>query len=112
MNRRLSSPYPNLAWVRRELRANLVSRRRGKVLAAYVVGSEARGTAKRSSDLDIAVVIPRVRGKTALQVSEHYHSKFTGDRLKPKWGGRTVDFQFFYPGDLDLAHYEKIGIRR
>ena len=102
--------YPTIEWVESELRNNFVVRRRYRVLAAFIVGSEARGTATERSDLDVAVVIPSVRGKSALEVSEIYHASFTDERFKPHWNGRVVDFQFFYPGSLELESYEKIPL--
>jgi predicted nucleotidyltransferase len=102
--------YPNLTWVRNQLRYNAASHNRYKVLGAFIIGSEAKGSATPQSDLDIAVIIPPIRGKTALQVSEYYHTKFRTDWQKPHWNGRIVDFQFFYPDDPMLANYPKIQI--
>lgn len=102
--------YPSLTWVRSQLRNNSVSRIRHKVISAYVVGSYARGTAVKDSDLDIAVVIPRMEMVSALQATERYHSKFRDARFLPVWNGVQVDFQFFYPDDVELAGYSKIKI--
>ena len=102
--------YPTLAWVRGELRYSVYAPCRRKVLAAYIVGSEAKGTARLDSDLDIAVIIEPVRGKSSLQFSDIYHSRFPSDETKPKWNGRRVDFQFFYPDDPELANYSKIPL--
>ena len=103
--------YPSLSWVRSQLRNNVVAPCRYKVLRAFIVGSEARGAAKSTSDLDIALIIPDIRGKTSLQVTENYQSKFRNDFFRPKWGGRIVDFQFFYAEDADLKRYQKIVIK-
>jgi predicted nucleotidyltransferase len=97
--------YPDLRWVKHQLRSNLWSRVEYPVLDAFIIGSEARGTARAGSDIDVAVVIPPVRGKTALQVSERYHGKFTSSSQYPEWEGRAVDFQFFYPDDPELLTY-------
>jgi predicted nucleotidyltransferase len=80
------------------------------VLGAFVVGSEAKETARSNSDLDIAVIIPPVMGKTALRYTEEYHSHFPNDETKPCWNGRRVDFQFFYPNALELETYQKIPL--
>lgn len=85
---------------------------RRKILGAFIVGSEARGTARPDSDLDVAVIIPHVRGKTSLRVTEKYQAHFTGNSQKPKWNGRVVDVQFFYPDDLELGRYDKIEMAR
>jgi len=105
----LRENYPSLKWVKSNLRNNLQARVKYKILDACVIGSEAKGTAKPDSDLDIAVIIPPVRGKTALKVSENYHAKFTNEKWKPQWNGRIVDFQFFYPNDPELTNYNKIN---
>ncbi len=92
------------------LRNNLSSRVGYKILDAFIVGSEAKGTAKPTSDIDVAVIIPPVKGKTALQITEHYHSKFRNDNDAPKVNGRVLDFQFFYPEDAELKTYSKQNI--
>jgi len=83
---------------------------RVNVLDAFIVGSTAKGNGTEESDLDIAVVIPPVRGKSALAVSEAYHQKFFTDDQKPRWIGKRVDFQFFYPSDPELESYAKIPL--
>ncbi|MCK2000203.1 nucleotidyltransferase domain-containing protein [[Brevibacterium] frigoritolerans] len=103
--------YPALSWVRKELKLNLVYSFRRKVIAAYIVGSEAKGTTNDNSDLDVAIIIEAVRGKTALQITEEYHQKFLNDLFKPRWENRILDFQFFYPDDQDLKTYKKIPIK-
>ena len=100
-----SDRYPTLDWVVERLRNSLVSRIDYPILDAFIVGSEARGTARPDSDLDIAVIIPLVRGKTALQISEAYHAKFRSNAALPHWQGRRVDVQFFYPDDPELQTY-------
>ncbi len=103
--------YPSLRWVVGRLRNNVIYRVRYKVLDGYVVGSEAKGTARPDSDLDIAVIITPVRGRSALQISERYHAQFADDQWKPHWNGRVVDIQFFYPDDPELAGYSRIKLQ-
>jgi predicted nucleotidyltransferase len=103
--------YPSLKWVREKLRFNLVKPIKKKVLKAFIVGSEAKGTAKPDSDLDIAVVIENMPRKTSLQFTEEYQSSFVSDKWKPKWNGRIVDFQFFYFDDKELDKYSKIELK-
>jgi predicted nucleotidyltransferase len=79
-------------------------------LAGYIIGSEAKGTAKENSDLDIGIIIPKSDYISALKRTEIYHSKFMSDEQKPKWKGRIVDFQFFYEDDPELKTYSKIQI--
>ena len=104
--------YPTIVWINEEMRYSPYAARRVKILEAFIVGSEAKGTAKPDSDLDIALVIEPVKGKTSIKYSEYYHQKFPSDDCKPKWNGRRVDFQFFYPDDPQLATYSKIPIER
>jgi predicted nucleotidyltransferase len=66
--------YPDKRWVISQLRNNLTSRTRRPVLDTFIIGSEARGTVTAESDLDIAVIVPKVKGKTSLQLTEQYHS--------------------------------------
>lgn len=103
---------PSVRWVRSALRHNLVARARYQILAAYIVGSVAKRTARPDSDLDIAVIIPPVRGRSTLQITERYHAKFEDDRCKPRWHGRVVDVQFFYEDDPELQTYSRIELGR
>jgi predicted nucleotidyltransferase len=103
--------YPTLRQLRSILRNNIIVPLKRKIHAAYIIGSEAKGTAKTTSDLDIAIIIDPVRGKTALQLTEIYHSKFYNENFTPKWNGRKIDVQFFYPGDSDLESYSKIELK-
>lgn len=107
----ISPSYPSLSWVRSQLRWNATSNSREKVLAAYIVGSEAKGTARPDSDLDIAIIVAPHKRVSAIQKSERYHQKFTSDQQKPKWNGRIVDLQFFYPDDKALLGYTKIELQ-
>jgi predicted nucleotidyltransferase len=102
---------PTLNWVKSKLRNNVTFRVREKVLAAYVIGSIAKGTAKANSDLDIALVIPAKRRVSALRLSEHFHLKMAlTDGIYPMFLGRRVDFQFFFPDDAILATYPAIKL--
>lgn len=98
------------AWIQRQLRYSPVAPKRVKILAVFIVGSVARNTATGNSDIDVAVVIPPVCGKTALQVTEAWHARFKGDRFEPRWQGRVLDIQFFYPDDPELAEYTKVPL--
>lgn len=102
--------YPDRSWIVNQLRNNWHSKVSYPVLSAFVIGSEAKGTAHENSDIDIAVIIPSSTRISALKRSERYHSKFVNDNQKPKWAGRIVDFQFFYEGDSALAGYAKIPL--
>lgn len=102
--------YPSVRWLVAELRNNVVSRVPYKVWSAYVVGSEALGTARPDSDLDIAVVIPSSARVSALKRTERYQAKFTDEAQKATWAGRRVDIQFFYADDPELARYAKIAV--
>ena len=104
------SKYPSKREVLSMLRSNLYSIVDYRPLAAYIVGSEAKGSARDDSDLDIAVVIPKSERITALKRTERYHQKFRRDGDMPTWNGRRVDFQFFYPDDPELSTYSKIAI--
>lgn len=106
--------YPSLAWVRSQLYYGYparIDRKRNKILAAYVIGSEAKGTANEESDLDIAVVLPQKPRRDALDFTERYHDKFQNNEQMPMWNGRRVDFQFFYPNDPALAGYARIPLK-
>lgn len=59
--------YPSLKWIKRELRMNRWANTSSPVLAAYIVGSEAKGTAKSDSDIDIAVVVPQNKNLSAIK---------------------------------------------
>lgn len=101
----------NLKTVKSLLRNNNGRRYRGIIIQAFIVGSVAKGTAKPESDLDIALVIPAIRGKNSLRYSEEFHQRYRNDFCYPKHAGRKVDFQFFYVGNKELADYSKIEIK-
>jgi len=107
------APYPPVSWVHTQLRQNPSARlsRRRHILDVFLVGSEAKGTATPTSDLDIAVVVSHRRSRpTSLQLTQAYHAKFSDERQKPTWKGRVVDFQFFYETDEELTTYSKIPL--
>ncbi len=102
--------YPGRKFILSNLRNNITSRVSYPVLGAYIVGSEAKGTASEDSDLDIAIIIPKSERITSLKRTENYQSKFSSEDEKPKWRGRIIDFQFFYFDDPELKEYSKIKL--
>jgi Nucleotidyltransferase domain len=102
--------YPTIAWLKAELRYNLTKPIRIHPINVFVIGSYAKNENKENSDLDIAIVIPAIRGKTALQYSANYHSCFKQDHQKPSWNGIVVDIQFYYVTDTELDDYPKIEL--
>jgi predicted nucleotidyltransferase len=92
------------------MRNNKWAKRKYEIKSAFVVGSVAKGTAGDDSDIDIAIIIPKVKGKTSLKATEHYHSSFTSNHQMPHFYGRRLDFQFFYEGDATLDSYAKIQL--
>ncbi len=102
--------YPTLSEIRQLLRYNLTKPLRVKIINVFVIGSEAKGTANSMSDLDIAVIIPKLKRKTSINFSEDYHSRFTSENQKPKWKNRLIDVQFFFATDRELDEIKKIPI--
>ena len=102
--------YPSISFLRKELRYNLTKSIRPKILKAFIIGSEAKGNANSKSDLDIALIIPKVKGKTSIQFTEVFHSHFISENQKPKWNNRIVDFQFYFDDDFELNEIPKIEI--
>jgi predicted nucleotidyltransferase len=92
------------------MRSNLWVKRNYAIISAFVVGSVAKGTAGDDSDIDIAIIIPKVKGKSALKVTEQYHARFTSNSQMPHYYGRRLDFQFFYENDTSLLNYSKIQL--
>lgn len=80
------------------------------MLAAYIVGSEARGTARPDSDIDITVVVEPLKRKTSLKLTEEYYQKFKSNKYRERWNGRLIDFQFFFPGEIEQLNYSKIPL--
>jgi len=109
----VNNQYPRIKDIRTKLRMNWVHPIRKPILDAFIVGSEAKGVARPDSDLDVAIIIPPIRGKTALQFTEQYHSNFTEDNYTHffNWNGRKLDIQFFYPDDPELQTYSKIQLK-
>lgn len=105
-----SHQYPTIRDITKLLRNNLWSSVSYKILDAYVVGSEAKGEARDDSDLDIAVIIPPKNSVSDLKLTERYHQNFRNNNQMPKWNGRIVDFQFFYPESEELKKYSKIKL--
>lgn len=105
----MEKEIPTLNWVKRQLKQSVVPFY-GEILKAYVVGSVARRTARPDSDLDIAVIIKPQRKLSSLKFTERYHARIKFESWKPKFGGRRVDFQFFYATDEELNGYQKINI--
>ena len=91
-----------------------------EVIEHFTIGSEAKGTAKPGSDLDIAVVInPKIdpdtgEDLTALKFTEMFHRQYAAEKEVPTTEdtGRKIDIQFFYPGDAELIKLkpEKIDL--
>jgi predicted nucleotidyltransferase len=108
------SLFPTIRRVKWLMRNNSTRPIYYDVLEAYVIGSYAKGTATRESDLDIALVIPP-QGIPALKLSERYHACFEFNEYKPKFSmgewDVIVDFQFFYPGSKELSSYKKILLK-
>jgi hypothetical protein len=102
-----ATDYPTIAWVKARLRSLGF---KGTILDSYIVGSEAKGTAKPTSDLDIAVIITPKRGVDALKFTERWHQGYQRMQYPTIWNGRNVDFQFFYPEDPELGAYSKLPL--
>jgi len=106
----MEGKYPTVRWVREKLRYDWFARTREQVLNVYVIGSEARGMSKSDSDLDIAVIIKEKPNLTSIKFSERFHSKYPSNADMPKWNGKRVDFQFFYPGEIEKLGYKAIEL--
>lgn len=102
--------YPTIVEIKQLLRYNLTKPTRVKVIKAFVVGSEAKGTTNSKSDLDIAVIIPNHKRKTSIRFSEDYHSNFQTLTQKPNWNNKFIDFQFFFKTDIELKKIKKLPI--
>ncbi len=89
-------PMPTVKDVKRMLRYNFTAPTREKVLGAFVIGSTAKLNTHEGSDIDIAIIIPAKKRKSALKYTEQYHQKFSKNSDMPHWEGRRVDFQFYY----------------
>lgn len=101
---------PTLSKVSSLMRNNKWVTRNYRILSSFVIGSVAAGTAGDDSDIDIAIIIPKVKGKSALKVTEHYHARFTANHQMPHFDKRRLDFQFFYEHDSALLAYPKIQL--
>jgi predicted nucleotidyltransferase len=102
--------YPSIIFLKRELRYNSTKSIRPRIIKAFVIGSEAKGNASPKSDLDIALIIPKVKGKTSIQYTDNYQFHFTSESQKPKWNNRIIDFQFYFEDDSELSEIPKIEI--
>ncbi len=82
-----------------------------EVLEHFTIGSEAKGTAKKDSDLDIAVVIePKIDPDSGDDISsskfsEQFHQQYASEGEVPTTedGSRKIDLQFFYANDPELV---------
>lgn len=99
-------PMPTLTDIRGMLRKNWHSSVKDKVLGAYIIGSTSTLTNHSDSDIDIAIIIG-AKKKSAIQFTDHYHSKFLNNNEMPNWEGRRVDFQFFYSAN-DLCDWQRM----
>ena len=106
----LKSSRISMITLKSLLRNNHGRRYRGQILACYIVGSVAKGTSTEDSDVDVAIVIPEVRGKSALKYTEEFHQRYLTDSCYPQVDGKKVDFQFFYASDSEIAGYSKIPV--
>ncbi len=84
----------NAAWLKCQLRLNLVTPRRVDVKNVHIVKNK-----DEYGHMVVVAVIPPVRGKTAAQYTEAYHGKFATDDWWPKFDGMPVDVQFAYEGE-------------
>lgn len=102
--------YPTISFLRKALRYNAVKSLRPQILNMYIIGSEALGTGFEKSDLDVAVIIPKIKDKSSIQYTENYHTHFLHSNQKPKWNNRIIDFQFFFEEDDELKTITKIEL--
>jgi predicted nucleotidyltransferase len=77
----------------------------------YLVGSRAKGTAKRESDYDIAVVFSKdlYDGISSIKLSERLHQAF--GYTMPQFRGSDVDLQIFFDNDRQLKEYSKVKLK-
>ena len=115
----LAGDFPGLAWLARAVRGkNLLLPAWAKthlpVLDAAVGGSLARGTQRPGSDLDLIIIVQATPRFSSLKLTERVYGAM-GRQTFPCWEvqgvSRQLDFQFFYPGDCQLADYDLIFLR-
>lgn len=86
---------PSVSWVRETLK-NL-GPKHYRVLGAFILANAISNT------MDIAVIIPPMN-RPSINISREYNSNVKKSQ-RPQWNGKTVDFQFFYPFDIELGIY-------
>lgn len=89
------------------LRAHPLIRLREKVVAAYLVGSFAKGAQNEESDVDILLEVHPKQGWTSAELEDKYRQRLRqyfvthniagkNDALHPQWCGRRVDLYLTY----------------
>lgn len=77
----------------------------GKLLAAYIFGSTARGDNDARSDLDVLAIVEDNRGKVAeADVLSYIPKKFDGSDVSISWYGLARISQMFENGELFAWH--------
>lgn len=100
------------------LKRHPLIRLKEEVVAAFVVGSFAKGTQHDDSDVDVLLeVLPprlaRTSGLTESQLEDHYRQALRqyfvthdirgkADDVHPQWCGRRVDVYFTYDASREL----------
>lgn len=106
----MNTKYPTITWIRKTLRYGLYIHTKEPIISAYIIGSEARGGSRSDSDIDIAVIIKEKKNVSSIKFTERFHTNYRNNTNMPVWEGRRVDFQFFYPGEIERLGYKTIPI--